>query len=174
MSGCDLLSAGPGYPEEPGPVEESELLALEVPIQGYNVSTLGVADLDGDRRDDLYTLNHNARPTLLRSTGYTERPFELLPALPHDPRFPALADLPSPPRRPDTGALVYWLRRSFHMEAGHLTGPVRGTLLFRAQPVMELAKSVEARVEQTGDSQGAVHSSWPAADTFLSRIAPTP
>lgn len=148
LLGPTVPSSSTNTPKMKTIIPEPKIEKSEVPINGYNVYALGVADLDGDGRDDLYTVNHNGHLTLLRSTGNAEQPFEPLPTLPHDPQFPALADLAEPPVQPETGALVYWLRHTFHITAGHLMEPVVGTLTFQAEPIIESSGGAEVTITQ--------------------------
>ncbi|HEY9035197.1 MAG TPA: FG-GAP repeat protein [Pseudomonadales bacterium] len=105
---------------------------VQIPIQNYNLHSVGAADFNGDGVPDLYTTNHNAAPSILLGA---KTPWIKLP---HDPRFPALADLAEEPETPQNGALLYWHRMAFKIATGALEKPLSGSVTFRGKPIVDV------------------------------------
>ena len=134
---------------------------VEVPIQGYNVHTVGSADFNGDAVPDLYTVNHSSAPSILLGA---KTPWVTLP---HEPRFPALFDLAKEPEAPHNGALLYWHRMAFKIATGALKEPIRGNVIFRGKPI------VDAPIERLDETHWLVRFTLASQQTLVIRHKPS-
>ena len=76
----------------------------------YWLFDLGVTDVDGDGRLDLFTVNHSSPQSVLlnRGGGVLEEVFDGL-GLDQSPGFPGLASTEAPPQRAAAALYVYWV-----------------------------------------------------------------
>lgn len=150
-AGCD--AAEPSLEEPSEEPSEPKLISQSLErLPHYNLYRIGAADLDGDGREDLWALAHNARSMLLKSAG---EGFEVMAEITHEPEFPALHDRPTAPTVPSGRAILYWRRKALHVRSGPQADSVKGTLTLRAAPKrLRAARPKVTRAIRTSVSAG--------------------
>jgi hypothetical protein len=125
-----------------------------LPLADYHLDDLGVADVDGDGRLDVYTTNHNAAQRVAYGRGdgrFSPVDFETL-GMVQNPTYPGLPDSRWRPASPGEGLHVYSLRGRLFLRRLGLAGvgAIRGSLyMYEEQSVS--ARGFTYSIECGGD-----------------------
>jgi hypothetical protein len=132
-----------------------------IEIADYGLFDLGVADVNGDGRLDIFTANHSAEQSLLLndgSGGYSDVYADW--KIDQDRRFPGLAIFPQEPSAETPGLFINWVGPDVVVRAHRLDlqTPLSGRIeVFTSVKILE-KQNVKVRVTETSSSPWIAHS----------------